>query len=194
MLIELDHLPRRSYAAAFDELAARDYPGIGSHGNTNRGKLYDHGGVSKISVGRCSNPDIPGGRVASLRNHVELIQQKGGYPAEGIGFDLNGFAGAVRPRFGDRSTCTDQQQPVTYPFTSHDGNITFTQPVIGERTIDFNTEGLTHIGLLPEVLQDLRHDGATDEDFDALFRSAEGYLRMWEKAERRGVAIVAEDP
>jgi hypothetical protein len=100
----------------------------------------------------------------------------------------------VQPRFGEQSTCADQESPITYPFTSQDGNVTFTQPVIGERQLDFNNEGLVHIGLLPEVLEDLRHDGATDQDMEALFRSAEGYIRMWEKAERQAKAIVTQEP
>jgi len=42
----------------------------------------------------------------------------------------------------------------------------------------------------------VRRDGASDADLEPLFRSAEGYLRMWEKAEARGAAIrgVPRDP
>lgn len=194
MIIELDHFPRRSYAAAFAQLAARDYPGVGSHGNNNDGKLYDYGGVSKIGFGGCSDPNKPGGRLSRLKARMALLEQKGQYSAEGLGFDWNGFASIPKPRFGPRSSCTNQQNPVTYPFKSQDGNIMFTQPVIGERMLDFNNEGLVHIGLLPEFLEDLRNDGATEKEMEGLFRSAEGYLRMWEKAERRGRSIVAQDP
>jgi hypothetical protein len=44
---------------------------------------------------------------------------------------------------------------------------------------------LVHIGLLPELIEDARRDAASDADLEPLFRSAEGYLRMWEKAEAR---------
>ena len=110
----------------------------------------------------------------------------GGFPALGFGFDLNGFAGAPGPRFGEKSNCSaPQSDPVTYPFTSYAGDVTFTRPKVGVRTIDFNTEGLVHIGMLPELIEDVRRDGVTDKDLEPLFKSAEGYIRVWEKAQRR---------
>ena len=47
---------------------------------------------------------------------------------------------------------------------------------------------MVHIGLLPELIEDARRDGVTDADLEPLFRSAEGYLRMWEHAEARAAA------
>jgi hypothetical protein len=67
--------------------------------------------------------------------------------------------------------------------------VTFTEPHLGNRVVDFNTEGLAEIGLLPELIEDARRTGATDADLEPLFRSAEGYLRMWERAETRGAAL-----
>ena len=32
--------------------------------------------------------------------------------------------------------------------------MTFTEPSVGNRVLDFNNEGLVHIGLLPELLED----------------------------------------
>lgn len=54
---------------------------------------------------------------------------------------------------------------------------------------DFNTEGMPHLGLVAELIEDVRRDGVTDEELEPLFKSAEGYLRMWEKSETRGAAI-----
>ena len=195
IIIELDHLPRRSYQRAFELLREHDYPAVGSHGNHNRGKLYELGGVSKISFGRCSDPAEPGGRMRSLKERTALIAQAGGLPAEGVGFDLNGFAGGIGPRFGPQSPCTiPQDRPVTYPFRSFDGGVVFTQPSVGDRVIDFNTEGFVHLGMLPELIEDVRHDGIPDEELEKLFKSAEAYLRMWEKSERRAAEIVAATP
>ncbi len=193
MIIEIDHLPRRSYIRAFDMLEASDYPAVGSHGNTYNGRIFDVGGVSKISFGRCSDPENPAGRLASFKNDLSMMDERGMYVAEGVGFDLNGFAGGIGPRFGEDSNCqVEQMSPVAYPFTSYDGAITFGQPFVGDRQIDFNTEGFVHIGMLPELIEDLKHDGATDEDLEPMFRSAEGYLRMWEKAEQRSVELGSE--
>lgn len=190
MIIEIDHLPRRSYERAFEMLEEADYPAVGTHGNNNNGKLYELGGVSKFNFGRCNDPDNPGGRLDGLRNRLDLIDAAGGFAAEGFGFDLNGFAGAPGPRFGENSICgDDQQEPLTYPFESYSGDIEFTEPQVGERTIDFNTEGMAHIGLVPELIQDVLNDGVSKEELEPLFKSAEGYLRMWEKSEQRGAQL-----
>jgi len=190
MILEIDHLPRRSYVRAFEMLEEADYPAAGTHGLHYDGRLYALGGISKVGLGRCADPDDPGAMTRSLRERVALITAAGGYPAEGFGFDLNGFAGSPGPRFGEGSGCsTPQSNPITYPFDSYAGDVTFSEPRVGERTIDFNTEGMAHIGLMPELIEDARRGGATDEDLEPLFRSAEGYLRMWERAEERGAAM-----
>ena len=39
--------------------------------------------------------------------------------------------------------------------------------------------------LVAELIEDVRRDGVTDEELEPLFKSAEGYIRLWEKSERR---------
>ena len=55
--------------------------------------------------------------------------------------------------------------------------------------LDFNTEGLVHIGLLPELIEDARRDAVDPKDIEPLFRSAEAYIRMWERAEQRAAEL-----
>ena len=127
----------------------------------------------------------------AFQARIQLMRDKGAFPAEGFGFDLNGFAGAPGPRFGVNSVCSEEQvdEGITYPFTSYAGDVTLERPVVGSRVLDFNTEGMVHLGLVAEVIEDVRRDGATDEDLQPLFQSAEGYLRMWEKSETRGAIL-----
>lgn len=193
MIIEVDHLPRPSYARAYEILVENDYPAMGTHGRNNNGLLYELGGMSKSNLGRCRSATTPGTMDDSFQARIQLIREKGAFPAEGFGFDLNGFAGAPGPRFGVNSVCSEEQvdEGITYPFTSYAGDVTLEQPVVGNRTLDFNTEGMVHLGLVAEVIEDVRADGATDEELQPLFKSAEGYLRMWEKSEARG-AILSE--
>lgn len=193
MIIEVDHLPKRSYLRAFEILEDYDYPAAGTHGSMGpQGRIYALGGVSMVNIGRCADPKRKGAMLDSLRSRLALIEKYGGYPAQGIGLDLNGFAHGPRARFGTNSRCSaPQENPVTYPFESYAGDVTFTQPRLGNRVIDFNLEGLAHIGLLPELIEDARRDAESDADLEPLFRSAEGYLRMWERAEERAVAIRA---
>jgi len=184
MLIELDHLSRRAYAEVFARLEETGYPAIGSHGNHFGGRLYQLGGVSKVRFNRCQKEGEPEHIIHELTERVARLRDAGAYVAEGFGLDMNGFAGYPKPRFGEMSACAEPQlNPVTYPFESYAGDVRFTEPKIGERPLDFNTEGLVHLGLLPELIEDLRRGGASDEALEPLFRSAEGYIRMWERAE-----------
>ena len=184
MIIDIAHLPQRAVARAYELLEANGYPATKTHGQSVNDRLYGVGGLTGIGIGGCANPEEPGALVAGLKARTAKLTAKGGYGGQPISLDLNGFAGAPGPRFGPESGCgPDQKNPVTYPFTSYDGQVTFTQAQLGERTVDFNTEGLIHVGLLPEIIQDMRLDGATDADLEPLFRSAEGWIRLWEKAE-----------
>ncbi len=56
--------------------------------------------------------------------------------------------------------------------------------VMGERTYDFNTDGLAHYGLIPDMLQDVANvvGESHASTLDPLFGSAEAYIEMWEKA------------
>lgn len=188
MIIEVDHLPQWAYKRAFELLEAADYPAAGTHGRHYDGRIYKLGGVSKTDLRRCRT-DEPGSTISAYTDRIALIADNGGYPAEGFGFDLNGFAGARGPRFGENACPTPQADPVTYPFRSYADDVEFTQPVIGNRELDYNTEGLVHIGLLPELLDDARRDAVSEADLEPLFRSAEGYIRMWERSEERAAAL-----
>lgn len=190
MMIDIAHLPRRSLERAYELLEASDYPALKTHGGTNDGRIYLHGGMAGTSIGRCATPSVPGTLGNQLRAQVQEAADGGAYPAEALAFDLNGFAHGPRPRFGPDSPCSEAQaNPIDYPFTSYDGAITFEQPHLGNREVDFNTEGMIHIGLLPELIEDARRDGVTDEDLEPLFRSAEAFVRLWERAESRGKAL-----
>jgi hypothetical protein len=54
---------------------------------------------------------------------------------------------------------------------------------VAARTFDYNDDGLANIGLYPDFIQDLRSQGMSNADLNPLFRSAEAYIEMWEKAE-----------
>jgi len=191
MIIEIDHLPKRSYARAVELLVQNDYPAAGTHGSTANGKLYALGGISTLGLPRCGGD--PASISAWVRSRFDAVAAAGGYRAQGFGFDLNGFAGVPGPRFGSGAHCdAPQTNPVTYPFTSFAGDVTLTPPKLGNRAVEFNSEGMIHVGLMPELIEDARRMGVTDADLEPLFRSAEGYVRMWERAEARAAALAAK--
>ena len=53
-----------------------------------------------------------------------------------------------------------------------------------QRDYDVNIDGVAHYGLLPDFMQDVRNVGATQRDLAPLFRSAEDYIRVWERCIR----------
>ena len=188
MILEVDHLPKWSYVRAIEMLEDNDYPAVGTHGRDWDGKIFELGGTTFGNFGRCHDPENPRGALAGYNERLQRKIDAGGHPSLGFGFDYNGFAGGPRNRFGEDSSCTDQVDPITYPFTSVAGDINFTEAVAGNRTYDFGLEGMAHIGLIPEYIEDVRLDGATDDDLEPLFRSAEGYIQTWEKAVARSEA------
>ena len=78
---------------------------------------------------------------------------------------------------------------LAYPFTIP-GFGTFDREVTGYKTFDYNVDGMAHIGLLPDFVADLKTVGMAQSDLDMLFRSAEQYIRVWE----RGLAIAGGQP
>jgi len=189
MIVEVDHLPQWSYVRAFEMLKEANYPAVGTHGFDHSGKLYDIGGLSFREFGRCHDPETPGASWRRYNDRLDAMVAAGLYPGLGVAFDLNGFASAPGPRFGPEGCGEDQQNPVTYPFTSMAGDVTFTEPKAGNRVFDYNTEGMVHLGLFPEYIENARIDMVNPGDMDPLFRSAEGYIRMWELAEERGASL-----
>ncbi len=106
-----------------------------------------------------------------------------------MGSDFNGIAGHIGPRFGSgacggnpaqRTLQEATKNRLTYPFTLP-GFGTFDRQVSGQRVFDFNTDGLAHIGLLPDMVADLKNVGLNDVQLGRLFGSAQAYVDMWSK-------------
>jgi hypothetical protein len=90
----------------------------------------------------------------------------------GWGSDMNGLAMQPGPSASD---------PVTYPFKSYAGNVTFSREVWGQRTFDLNNDGLANYGLYADWLHGLQLVGGKAMMSD-MFQGAESYLQMWERA------------
>jgi len=69
--------------------------------------------------------------------------------------------------------------------------------VFGNRDFDVNLDGVAHYGLLPDFLQDVANSHTRPAEvgafFDPLFRSAEDYIQMWEKA-RQAAGLRDSEP
>ena len=108
--------------------------------------------------------------------------------AVALATDFMGGVNQPGPRFGD-DACTDAEdrdrektlqeaegKRVSYPFSLPGRTQAIGESVIGQRTFDFNTDGLAHVGMLPDFIADLRAIGLGPDDLKPLFSSAEGYI------------------
>jgi hypothetical protein len=114
-----------------------------------------------------SNPTIQ--RIRAVGGAVGF--NKSTSSGTGIGSDINGLSSQPGPG----------STPIDYPFRSNDGSVTFDRERYGQRTFDFNEDGVATYGEWIDWIEALRVAGRTGR-VQALFRSAEDYLRMWEGA------------
>jgi len=127
----------------------------------------------------------------SYKNAVRVMSQCPYPVAIPYGSDVNGMCKQPGPRFGSRACDgnppeTPAPNPLVYPFKNPVGGTgEFNQLKAGNRVFDFNTEGIACYGLIPDFVADLKNLGLTDEELKPLYRSAEGYIEMWERVENR---------
>jgi len=106
--------------------------------------------------------------------------------AMGTGSDLNGFIQQTRPRFGpDACSASFTQEAQCQARDQRDSG----PPRLNR---GFDEMGLGHIGLLPDLLDDLDQLGT---DTEPLRSSAEDFVGMWERATgtREGPAETTDD-
>lgn len=89
-----------------------------------------------------------------------------------------------------------QQTPYDYYATPTAMNALASHPAmtanaLGGRKFDLNFDGLAHYGLLPDFFEDLHVDGVTAEQLGVAFRSAEDFVRTWEKSCRLSDSTVS---
>jgi hypothetical protein len=177
MLIEVDHMSERARDTVLSIAARNHYPLISSHNGTGGEwtpaelrKLYKLGGYASVTP-----DDAP--QLAAKILRMAKFARHGLYPGVGIGTDTGGFSSQPGPR------ADSAQHPLRYPFKSYDGGVTFTREVTGTRTFDLNTDGVAQYGLNADLIADIQQNG-NRRALVPLFRSAEAYLRTWQRAVR----------
>ncbi len=231
MMIDIDHMSRRSVADTFALASPLAYPLVASHvqsfdlhqatfaGNAGRHERMRTGAqLASLRAGgglmgamlkddvqdtdlKGRRFTVPYGAIADDCRHSSksfaqayqyAVDQMGG--AVPFGSDFNGIAGHLGPRFGSDACGGDgaerQAQVVAsdrlaYPFTLP-GFGTFDRQVTGQKTFDFNVDGLAHVGLLPDLVADLTRLGLPAPYLDSIYRSAEAYVELWERVEGTG--------
>jgi hypothetical protein len=167
MIINPDHMSQKAVDDTITLAEAHRYSGVISpHG------WMDPGNWPRIwKLGGLAFPDSdtsPGYVEAYRRFRPRQTPYMLGW---GYGADLGGLAEQPNARAGS----------VAYPFKSYDGKVTFDRQTSGERTFDYNSEGVAHYGLYADWFEDLRKLGGPALTND-MANGAEAYLQMWERA------------
>jgi hypothetical protein len=169
VIIQTDHMSSKTAAATVAIATAHHYSGI-------------------VSAHCCSSPQLfhqifaDGGFVSEPVNallafvnieRADKAQSSSSYHfGFGWGSDMNGLGAQAGP---------SSAYPVSYPFRSYAGNVSFGREVWGQRTFDLDKDGLANYGLYADWLHGIQLAGgnATMQD---MFQGAEAYLEMWERA------------
>jgi hypothetical protein len=189
IIIDIDHVELRMKSEILEMAKARNYPIISSHGG--------HGGITQkqaLDIFRTGGLiyDYKGNGqqfVKSFKKAEQAHRDAGASSlfAFGYGADTNGLGPQAVPR-------SMGSKPVRYPFGLFEGAdwgalfkgvppVTVGQQKSGTRSFDINREGMAHYGLAADFVEEVRLEGGADA-LNALYRSAEAYLQMWERAER----------
>jgi microsomal dipeptidase-like Zn-dependent dipeptidase len=172
LMVEVDHMSAKAASRALELAEQNAYSGVlSTHSWMDpnlRSRVYRLGGfIEPITSG--AESFIEEWRqlraVADPRFHFGI----------GFGADANGFHAQPSARG------LDKPNPVTYPFKSLDGRVTFDHQVSGQRTYDVNVDGVAHYGLHPDWMEQLRLL-AGKPIADDLMNGAEAYLQTWERA------------
>ncbi len=170
LIIQLDHMDSKTATAAVALATADHYSGVVSAHCCSSPQLfrqiYDDGGF-------ISEPVAPAGSFVTVEREDKAQADPRYHFGFGYGSDMNGLAEQPGP-----ATAT----PMSYPFHSYLGKVTFGKEVWGQRAFDLDTNGLANYGMYADWLHDVQLAGGTQVMSD-MFQGAESYLEMWERAD-----------
>jgi microsomal dipeptidase-like Zn-dependent dipeptidase len=171
--------------------------------------------VSDVLPVSCQVPnDCAGSAKSWAQAYLYAVHLMGGRGVA-LGTDFNGLAMKPRPRFQDAFSAepagvvlsggqAPQRKSVRYAHYTRSvppqlvGKAVHPRSFVhphtplvapNEGTYDINLMGLVHYGMIPDFLQDGRNVGLSEQDLTTLFRSANDFLAMWEKCERRSQGL-----
>ncbi|HEV3230052.1 MAG TPA: Coagulation factor 5/8 type domain-containing protein [Solirubrobacteraceae bacterium] len=168
-LIQLDHMSSKSATAAVSIAEGQHYSGLISAHCCSSAQLFTR---IYASGGFISPPVSPAAAFAAQGKVDKSLMDPRYHFGFGWGSDENGLGDQPGPA---------SATPISYPFKSFDGGVTFTREQWGQRTFDLNTDGLANYGMYADWLQELQQVGGRPLMTD-MFQGAEAYLQTWERA------------
>ncbi|MGC4100044.1 membrane dipeptidase [Ferruginibacter sp.] len=213
MIVDIDHMSDHSVSDALYIANEFNYPVASGHNGMRDGffEKTDHkvsenqrtneqlqnikslGGVFGIGIGEATAAQY----LANFRIAMSAQKMNGG----GImmGSDINGFVTMPKPRQGpgrgeERSRYSggiynNWGKQISYApagFPTHNATTNtylLRKYTFGNKSWDYNTEGVAHIGLYPDYYQDLKNLGMTQGERQVFFSAADYFVNMWDKCE-----------
>jgi hypothetical protein len=170
MIINPDHMSQAGVGATLDLAEKHHYSGVISpHGWMDPGnwpRIWKLGGLA-FPDSNTSGDYIRAYRTYRPKRTPYLL-------GWGYGADLGGLAAQPDAPSGN-------SHAISYPFKSYDGKVTFRRQRTGQRTFDYNKEGVAHYGLYADWFNDVQRHGGKRMARD-MWNGAEAYLEMWERA------------
>lgn len=174
VIIETDHLGAKMKNQVLDIVESLNYPVVAGH--------FHAGGTSSsnqlrriLAGGGIAAPIKPAAdNYPAQVRELETIVSGEHFFAVPMSTDSGGIASLP-------GAPGDDEVQIRYPFRAQFGDVTFVQQTTGNRSFDYNQEGIAHYGLFAEWIEavSLTPDGA--HAVESLFNSAEAYLQMWER-------------
>ena len=172
--------------------------GLGGDTSTTAGHLATQASWANFHIAN----DCSSSSKSWAQNYIYTVDHMGGPDHAAVAFasdqPLNPFLG---PRFGQGCGGRQTEQAkqvgtpkVSYPFPVKNPGvqIELNASKLVNRTWDFNTDGMAHIGMYPDLLQDVadlipadpNNNGPSPRQLAPVYRSAEQYIDMWQKIEK----------
>lgn len=174
MIVELDHQSVKAADQTLNVLEERGYSGVISGHD-----WMDQGYYQRVAkLGGMITPIVePNAHTADIWRKTKAVADPKYTFGFGFGLDQNGLHLSL-PKGGE-------SPKISYPFKSYDGKATLDKQVWGQRTWDFNVDGLAQEGMTPDWLEAVRQEAGPDEEefVDDMVNGAEAYLQMWERAQ-----------
>ncbi|HUE26239.1 MAG TPA: hypothetical protein VMP89_05655, partial [Solirubrobacteraceae bacterium] len=169
VIIQLDHMDSKTATAALSIAQAAHYSGVVSAHCCSSPQLFKR----VYSTGGFVTPPVePSTAFLGTWKSDMAVSDPKYHLGFGWGSDENGLGDQPGP----------QGAQISYPFKSYAGGVTFTRERWGQRTFDFNTDGLANYGLYADWLRQLQLVGGAPL-MSSMFQGAEAYLEMWERAD-----------
>ena len=169
-IIQLDHSDSKTADAALKIAESAHYAGVVSAHCCSSPQLFQR---VYATGGYVTAPASPAAAFVTTEKADRAAKSSRYHFGFGYGSDMDGLAEQPGP---------SSDTPITYPFKSYDGKVTFDREQWGQRTFDLNQDGLANYGLYADWLRDVQQVGGSAVMHD-MFQGAEGYLQMWERAD-----------